>query len=131
MASACCRKVICNDSVNFLDFLFRVFIFTGNFNHVSLSLPVARAERNLYAHSNGQLLLQRVRDPVLKRSIYFFMGNVNNDICIGSMIHALFLFCKLCCSCSLPSQVPFIYFPARISRIRSLSSIGYFTPLIS
>ena len=94
---------------NLLELLGGIVRFPGNIHHISQLLLIPPAKGHMHPHTRIYRLQKRRRYFVLKHLIYFFMGDINDDIRVP-LRHAR---------------------SSKISCINTLSSIGYFTPFIS
>ena len=92
------------------------FRFIWQSDHISFTHPAGISKRDGCHHPCLYFLLQPFRYTILKTPVQFITGNINYYI---SIYHEL-----------IPVW-PATYLPARISAIRTRSSIGYFFPLIS
>ena len=99
------------DPGNFL-LLFRCILrLIRDLDHIALTETAAVSKGDLHTHAGRQFSHEPFRYFVLERPVYLLMGDIYNDICISACYH-------------LPLSF-------KISAIRTLSSMGYFTPLIS
>ena len=81
-------------------------------DHIAGAQHISCAKRDFYPHAGCHAVCQALRNPVAEGPIHFFMGDIHDHL-------RKFFFQK---------EIPLSF---KISAIKSLSSIGYFTPLIS
>ena len=115
------------------DLIFRQVTVVRQLDHISR--PDRMAEGDPDPAARFHLIRQSVRDPIGERPVQLLMGDIYDDLGISilSVCHIL-LFLKFDCFGQLgtiPYCPAFAASSARMSRIRSLSSMGYLTPLIS
>ena len=115
------------------DLVFRQVTVVRQLDHISR--PDRMAEGDPDPAARFHLIRQSVGDPVGERPVQLLMGDIYDDLGISilSVCHIL-LFLKFDCFGQLgtiPYCPAFAASSARMSRIRSLSSMGYLTPLIS
>ena len=118
-----------HDSCQLLDLLRRIIRFVGKSHHIPFCWTVSPAKRNLHLHTGLQAALQPFRDPILEDPVHLLMGNIHNDI---DELHIRILIIVPHPPLTMPRRILFYSDSScSTSRIRSLSSMGYFFPLIS